>query len=110
MWKATTEQSVLERVKKTASGCWKWQGYKTKRGYGTVGFKYKPIRVHRLMWIFRNGDIPKGLLVCHTCDNPPCCNPDHLFIGTQQDNVNDRGSKGRLCKIQDGSLNDMAKL
>lgn len=81
----------------TASGCWEFGGSKDDNGYGqlAVGGSYpmKASRAAHLAWI---GPIPAGLDVCHSCDNPPCMNPDHLFAGTRLINVNDMRDKGRM--------------
>lgn len=53
-------------------------------------------RAHRAAWVEASGPIPLGILVCHRCDNPPCCNPAHLFLGTQSDNIKDGYAKGRI--------------
>lgn len=88
---------IEARVDKS-TGCWVWLGSKSKRGYGKIGVGggKSPQGVHRVMWELVNGPIPTGLFVCHHCDNPPCCNPDHLFVGTAKDNVQDAISKGRM--------------
>ncbi len=92
--------SFWSRVDRQGKGCWLWLGHRTPRGYGTFTHRgqdgrYRPVRAHRLAWMLVNGPIPPGLLVCHRCDNPPCCRPDHLFLGTASDNVADMTSKGR---------------
>ena len=84
------------RVEKTADGCWNWTGSKNIDGYGRVGIDGKTFSTHRLSYSLFNGDIPSGKSVLHHCDNPPCVNPEHLFIGTQADNVRDCASKGRI--------------
>lgn len=75
-----------------AEACWPWMGGRHKFGYGNVEHD---VRAHRLAWELANGPIPAGLHVLHRCDNPPCCNARHLFIGTDADNVADMRAKGR---------------
>ena len=78
--------------------CWLWSGSKLPGGYGQMARQrgIRPhIRAHRLSWELANGDIPDGLFVCHHCDNPACVRPDHLFLGTNGDNMRDMVSKGR---------------
>lgn len=79
----------------TASGCWNWLGAKCVSGYGRIKFNDKKYRAHRLMAEIKIGPVPTDAVVCHRCDNPSCINPEHLFIGTQKENVNDRDAKGR---------------
>ncbi len=78
------------------SKCWIWKGAKTKRGYGHLSFLGKHVLAHRLMWILTFGAIHDGLEVCHSCDNPPCVNPEHLWLGTHSQNMKDAFKKGRL--------------
>ncbi len=78
------------------TGCWEWTGGKQGRKYGAIHYRGKMWRVHRLaavLWLGFNDD-PR-IKVCHTCDNPPCFNPAHLFTGTSQDNSDDMVRKGR---------------
>jgi len=75
--------------------CWLWKGGKSSSGYGNVGRRGRQERAHRVAWSYPNYIIPEGMFVCHSCDNPACCNPKHLFLGTHQDNVNDMWAKGR---------------
>ena len=84
-----------KRMNHTESGCWEWQGARNPAGYGVVRVHYKMCRAHRVAYELTHGPIPDGLLACHRCDNPPCCNPDHLFLGTRKDNNDDRHAKGR---------------
>lgn len=78
--------------------CWLWKGSRLKAGYGQIGSggKYgRPFLAHRVSWEIHFGPIPEGLCVLHHCDNPPCVNPYHLFLGTHADNAHDREIKGR---------------
>lgn len=80
----------------TESGCWEWSGPRTENGYGSVkvGQAYSTTTAaHRLSYEVHHGPIPPGLEICHTCDNPPCMNPDHLWAGTHLENMQDRSAK-----------------
>lgn len=84
----------------TASGCWPWQGARTEFGYGQI-FAMRRVRyAHRLSWEMHRGPIPSGQHVLHRCDNPPCVNPEHLFIGTNAENISDKLAKGRQPRGQ----------
>lgn len=83
-----------EKVDKSGN-CWIWQGSVNKEGYGGVQVKGMTWSTHRYSWFIEYGEIPKGLCVLHKCDNPSCVRPDHLFLGTQKDNVIDCYNKGR---------------
>lgn len=93
--------SISERLLKfgwtiTSSGCWEWNGSRRPTGYGVVGVGRQRLEyVHRLAWTLAEGPIPDGLFVCHRCDNPPCMRPDHLFLGSDLDNIADMNSKKR---------------
>jgi len=95
------------------NGCWNWTGTKTQLGYGIfswrVGKRHVLFRAHRLMWSKTFGGIPKGVCVLHQCDNRGCVNPDHLCLGTQLDNIQDRVRKGRNA-FAIGAANNNAKL
>jgi len=93
-----------ERVEKS-EGCWEWKGGKSTRGYGVFG----KVQAHRFSWELHNGPIPEGLCVCHRCDNHSCIRPDHLFLGTQLDNMRDRKAKGRYIGLA-GEKNPKAKI
>lgn len=89
---------LMRRVVKQPSGCWEWQGARQRMGHGVIGRGRRgegTVLVHRLSWEVHNGPVPVGMCVCHHCDNPPCVNPDHLFVGTRNDNNQDMMRKGR---------------
>ena len=89
--------SISERIDinvDKGSGCWLWLLSKAF-GYGNFKVNGKTKRAHRVAWEEFNGPIPEGMNVCHTCDNPSCVNPEHLFLGTQYDNLQDMKQKGR---------------
>lgn len=75
--------------------CWNWQAGKSKLGYGRIGVRGRVAFAHRAAYEVLVGPIPNGMLCCHKCDNPSCCNPNHLFIGTHKDNSQDMVRKGR---------------
>ncbi len=88
--------SFWDRVDRTGD-CWLWKRGRTKKGYGELKIYGKTWYAHRLSWSITNGEITAGIKVLHRCDNPPCVNPDHLFLGTSLDNTRDMISKGRDC-------------
>lgn len=94
------EQRALEVIQQRIAvdkerGCWLWAGTRDQKGYGKLSFKGRFQFAHRVSWSLVNGSIPEGMNVCHRCDVPSCVNPDHLFLGSQADNVADMRQKGR---------------
>jgi|688.fasta_scaffold1124452_1 hypothetical protein len=95
-----TEKQIInfwDKVLKTET-CWEWQGSLNIKGYGKFHARNKNNKIyatHRLSWILNNGEIIDNLHVLHKCDNRKCCNPDHLFLGTHRDNMDDMVNKGR---------------
>ena len=83
-----------EKVWRTSS-CWIWLGSRDNGGYGTFHFKGKLVRAHRFSWELINGPIPNNKLILHKCDNPPCINPNHLYVGDYKDNMRDAQLRGR---------------
>ena len=75
--------------------CMEWRGYTNGRGYPQKTINGRKVLLHRYSWEWANGPIPDNMCICHSCDNPPCINPDHLFLGTQADNMRDMYAKGR---------------
>lgn len=101
-----------ERVAKgTTDSCWQWIGHVNWHGYGDCTMHSKSRTAHRVAWELVNGDIPKGLHVLHRCDNRLCVNPNHLFLGTHQENMADMKRKGRgRTSPKAGELHPQAKL
>lgn len=91
------EEAFWLKVRK-APGCWPWLGFRKENkdnGYGMARWDGKTVLAHRVSWRLANGPVPKGLCVLHRCDNPPCVNPEHLFLGTLRENTRDMMAKGR---------------
>lgn len=88
-------ESFLKKVNKTDNGCWQWTGIKDPNGYGRFNFDGKQSSAHRYSAKYLGNKDIENMIVCHKCDNPSCVNPDHLFVGTTQDNKDDQIKKGR---------------
>ena len=112
------------QVKKdVAGGCWTWTGKTIKGGYGdyrvSVDGQSRHVIAHRWAWTETHGEIPPGMFVLHRCDNPPCVNPAHLFLGSHRENMADMVAKGRRgdkkgaangrCKITPGIVNEIRR-
>lgn len=87
--------------------CWPWTRWTDRDGYGSFTVDGRKHKAHRLAFELATGIHPDALKVCHTCDNPPCCNPAHLFLGTQAENLFDMRTKGRSAR---GSRHPFARL
>lgn len=91
-------------------GCWIWIAALTQEGYGTYWWDGKTRPAHRYSWSFFNGDIPQGMVICHNCDVPSCVNPDHLFLGTIQDNHADMVEKRRNVSGEKSGLSKLTEI
>ena len=105
------QEAFWANVEKSES-CWVWRKGRTAAGYGQTRINGEQIYAHRLAWMLSRGPIPNGLLVCHHYDNPPCVRPEHLFLGTRNDNVQDMCRKWRRGVVPPllGSANHKTKL
>lgn len=101
MMKSSTRMSLKSRFEakfRVTPGCWEWAASKNIRGYGRFrlqGREGKTVMAHRFSYELYAGPIPNGLQILHKCDNPGCVNPDHLWPGTQKENMADKNAKGR---------------
>lgn len=127
-WETATEEEKFKRLEKNyenlvirRQGCWGWKGNTDhRRGYGRVTYlkRNRSIPAHVASWMIHRGEIPKGMVVCHKCDFKSCSNPDHLFIGTQYENVRDmvyknRQAKGENCarsKLTEDQVREIKKM
>ncbi len=112
----SAKERLAHYSKKLENGCIDFIGSKNFFGHGEIAYRGKKYRAHRLAYLEYIGEIPNGMVVCHKCDNPSCINTDHLFIGTQADNLRDarqknrmkapnpRGVKHGLSKLDDGKV------
>lgn len=94
--KERIEDRFWEKIdKQKDDACWPWNKARKEKGYGRFEYKGKTVHAHRMAYALTKGPIPDGMTVRHTCDNPCCCNPSHLQLGTTLENVNDMVSRGR---------------
>ena len=94
----SASERFAAKLARRPNGCLEWTGASQPAGYGHMWFDGKWVGSHRIAWILANGPIPDGLHVCHACDNPPCCEPTHLWLGTNAENVADRDAKERSAQ------------
>lgn len=103
-----------EKIEVSDNSCWTWRGARhSPRGYGSFGLSkqdnWRVVKAHKFSYFLHKGSIPSGACVMHTCDNTMCVNPNHLMLGTHQDNMRDRNSKGRQARLK-GESNGNSKL
>ena len=95
----TDKGRILRSIKvNNETGCWEWMACKGRHGYGHLRYKGPVVLAHRLSYTMWRGPIPKGKCVLHHCDNRGCVNPQHLFVGTREDNMRDAMAKGRIAR------------
>jgi hypothetical protein len=88
------QDRIRANIKVNAKGCWEWQLFIRRSGYGQMKFEGKTVDAHRVSYRCFHGEIAEGLFVCHRCDDKRCCNPEHLFLGTHSENLIDYRKKG----------------
>lgn len=106
---ASLDQRLSVSSVRAANGCLVWNGARSAEGYGHMSIEGRSTLVHRLAWQVANGPIPAGMFICHRCDNPPCIEVSHLFVGSPADNHRDMVVKRRKARLA-GSSNPRAKL
>ncbi len=103
------KQFLTQNIVRQPNGCLTWARGCNRAGYGVIRYKYKDYLVHRLLWSLSGRELPSGMELLHSCDNPPCCNLDHLSLGTQLDNMMDMCQKNRVAHGEEhcrAKLND----
>lgn len=112
MPKRNLEDRFWEKVdRRGPDDCWPWLGHRSGDWYGRVYSNGKQIGAHRVSYLIHNGELPKGAFICHTCDNPGCVNPKHLYAGTPATNVKDMDQRGRrVTNTVRGEDHPLAKL
>ncbi len=108
------KQRLLSRIILTQTDCWWYTGAKDSWGYGNLNYQGRQIGAHRASWLAHNGPITNGLHVLHTCDNRGCINPEHLYLGTHQDNMKDRDTRGNnysgMTRLTETEVREIKKL
>ena len=97
------EERILARIEQRDDGCHEFTGAKDTDGYGRVKDSGVGVAVHRWMWERKNGPIPSGKHVLHSCDNPACVNVNHLHLGTHDDNMREKAMRGRSSNVPRGA-------
>ena len=100
---------LLDKIQVAPSGCWLWTGAVDSHGYGKLNMRRNWLKAHRISYLVFHGIIPPGAFICHTCDNPPCINPFHLYAGSPADNTRDRVARNRSVGLP-GAANPSARL
>lgn len=110
----TWQQRLLGKYDVDKNGCWVWNRGTDSHGYGKLKRNGVYVSSHRLSYEHHKGEIPHKMMICHTCDVPKCINPDHLFLGTASDNMQDASNKGRTGHAGGGapklSVDDVSKI
>jgi hypothetical protein len=106
LWSRIDKQGPIPPHCPNLGPCWTWARGRTGAGYGETWDGRAVLLVHRVVYELTFGQIPDGLFVLHHCDNPPCCNPSHLFAGTHSDNMRDMMAKGRGIRPEQRARGD----